>query len=162
MKLLIFTLNILGWPAIHLLLGRLFLAIPDAYFVHDSWLTRERPFEQGGGFYRGVLAVQRWKSLLPDGAPWLGGRAKKHVASRSSEQLKVFLIETRRAEAAHWCMLLCTPVFYLWNPSWACAVMTLYGLTANLPCIVVQRANRIKAARIMHGSTSPVIVASHN
>jgi len=55
-------------------------------------------------------------------------------------------------------MLLCTPVFYLWNPPWACVVMTLYGFAANLPCILVQRANRIKIERILRGAntTQPV------
>ena len=30
--------------------------------------------------------------------------------------------------------------------------MTLYGMAANLPCIFVQRANRMKVARILHRS----------
>lgn len=96
--------------------------------------------------------MQRWKGLLPDGASWLGGRSKKNVASRTFTELTTFAIETRRAEVAHWCMLLCTPVFYVWNPRWACIIMTAYGVAANLPCILVQRANRIKVARILERS----------
>lgn len=160
MILLILTLNVLGWPAIHLALARYFLSLPDAYFAQDSWLTRERSFEQSGTLYRRVFAVQQWKGLLPDGAPWLGGRAKKRVATRQVQGLKIFLIETRRAEVSHWCMLLCTPIFYLWNPAWACALITLYGLSANLPCILVQRANRIKVAHILRASASTRIVAA--
>jgi glycosyl-4,4'-diaponeurosporenoate acyltransferase len=154
MNMLVLTVNILGWPVIHLALARLFLSIPDAYFAHDSWLTRERSLEHGGETYRRLFAVQRWKELLPDGAPWLGGRAKKRVASRDPEQLNLFMIETRRGEAAHWSMLLCTPVFFIWNPAWACVVMTVYGLAANFPCILVQRANRIKAAHILSANTT--------
>jgi len=157
MNLFVLTMNVLGWPVLHLVLARAFLAIPDAYFAHDSWLTRERRFEQDGRLYRSVFVVHKWKGLLPDGAPWLGGRAKKRVATRSFQPLTVFQIETRRAEAAHWCMLLCTPIFFLWNPAWACALMALYGLCANLPCIFVQRANRIKVAHILRANTSPRI-----
>ena len=157
MNLIVLAVNVVGWPVIHLVLAQAFLKIPDAYFADDSWLTRERRFEQHGRLYRSVFAVHKWKGLLPDGAPWLGGRAKKRIATRNFQPLRGFLIETRRAEAAHWCMLLCTPIFFLWNPAWACAVMALYGLGANLPCILVQRANRIKAAHILRANTSPHI-----
>ena len=149
MKIVIIALNLLGWPVIQITLARLFLLLPDARFAQDSWVTRERPFEGGGRLYRQQLFLQHWKELLPDGASWLGGRSKKNVASRNQWELSIFAIETRRAEIAHWCMLLCTPVFYLWNPPWACIVMTLYGALANLPCIFVQRANRIKVSRIL-------------
>lgn len=152
MTLLIVTLNLLGWPVIHLALARLFLSCPDEFFVRDSWLTRPRPFEQDRQLYRRALAVHRWKHLLPDGAPWLGGRSRRRIQSNSPAHLNTFMIETRRAEAAHWCMMLCTPVFYLWNPPWAALVMTFYGLAANLPCIIAQRANRIKIAHILHRS----------
>jgi len=157
MKLLVITLNVLGWPFIQLALARLFLLIPDASFADDTWITRIRPLEQRGLLYRHFFFVQHWKGLLPDGASLLGGRSKK-LASRRFADLASFAIETRRAEIAHWCMLLCTPVFYLWNPPWACVVMTLYGLAANLPCILVQRVNRIKIERILRGAntTQPV------
>ena len=150
MKLLILASNIFGWPLIHLALARYFLRLPDSRFARDSWLTRIRGFEESSQLYRRLLAIQRWKGLLPVGAPWLGGRSKKRVGSRTLTNLRAFAIETRRAEAAHWCMLLCTPVFFLWNPMWACAVMTFYGLAANLPCILVQRANRMKVAQILN------------
>jgi len=149
MKLLVILLNVLGWPLIQLTLARLFLLFPDSLFTEDSWLTRQRKFELGGYIYRRFLLMQQWKGLLPDGASWLGGRPKRNVASRHTAELAAFAIETRRAEIAHWCMLLCTPVFCLWNPPWACLVMTLYGISANLPCILVQRGNRIKVASIL-------------
>ena len=152
MKLLVIAANALGWPVIQLSLSALFLRLPDAWFTDESWLTRERRFEYDGQFYRRSLMMQRWKGLLPDGASWLGGRPKSNVASRTVSELTTFAIETRRAEIAHWCMLVCTPVFYVWNPGWACVVMTVYGLAANLPCILVQRANRIKVARILERS----------
>lgn len=152
MRLLVVAANVLGWPLIQLSISALFLRLPDVWFTDESWLTRERRFECDGHFYRRSLMMQRWKGLLPDGASWLGGRPKKNVASRTFTELTTFAIETRRAEVAHWCMLLCTPVFYVWNPRWACIIMTAYGVAANLPCILVQRANRIKVARILERS----------
>lgn len=149
MKPLVWALNLLGWPVIHLGIGGVVLRWPAAPFHHDSWLTRERHCERSGDLYRNILAIQRWKKHLPDGAPWLGGRAKKRLAGRTPEYLAAVISETRRAEIAHWCMLLCSPLFFLWNPPWACAVMAGYGLLANVPCILAQRANRIQLARMM-------------
>ena len=44
-------------------------------------------------------------------------------------------------------MLACLPLFFLWNPPWACAVMAFYAIAANMPCIAVQRYNRLVLAR---------------
>jgi glycosyl-4,4'-diaponeurosporenoate acyltransferase len=153
MNALIWTANLLGWPVIHLAIGFVALRLPSHLFAHDSWITAPRRWERDGHLYRHRLAIRRWKSLLPDGAPWLGGFAKKSVCSRNPEYLFRFLLETRRAELAHWCMLCCLPIFFLWNPPWASLVMTAYALAANLPCILAQRYNRIvldRAVRTRH------------
>ena len=146
---LIWAANLLGWPLIHLAVGFVALRLPPRYFARDIWLTAARRWERDGRFYRNWLAIRKWKSLLPDGAPWLGGFAKKRVCARDSSYLAQFLLETRRAELAHWCMLGCLPLFFLWNPPWACAVMTGYALAANLPCILAQRYNRIALDRVV-------------
>jgi glycosyl-4,4'-diaponeurosporenoate acyltransferase len=87
--------------------------------------------------------------MLPDGAPWLGGFAKKNLQQRDALYLAQFLSETRRSELAHWSMLCCLPAFFLWNPPWACCVMTAYALAANFPCILAQRYNRIVLDRVL-------------
>lgn len=144
---LIWAANLLGWPLIHLSIAFVALRLPSHLFARDSWLTAPRRWERDGLLYRDWLAIRRWKSLLPDGAPWLGGLAKKRINARDPSYLLRFLAETRRAELAHWCMLGCLPFFFLWNPPWACLVMTAYGLAANLPCILAQRYNRIALDR---------------
>ncbi|MFP5227359.1 MAG: glycosyl-4,4'-diaponeurosporenoate acyltransferase [Acidobacteriota bacterium] len=144
---LVWAANLLGWPAIHLSVSSVFLRLPSPWFAEDSWLTAPRRWERDGCFYRDRFAIRRWKALLPDGAPWLGGFAKKELRSRDRVYLTRFLLETRRAEVAHWCMLCCAPVFFFWNPPWACCVMTVYALAANLPCVVAQRYNRLVLAR---------------
>jgi glycosyl-4,4'-diaponeurosporenoate acyltransferase len=148
MTTLIWAANLLGWPLIHLAVAFVALRLPPHFFARDGWLTAPRRWEIGGRLYRDWMAIRKWKSLLPDGAPWLGGFAKKKVNGRGLSYLAQFLLETRRAEWAHWCMLGCLPVFFLWNPPWACTVMTGYALAANLPCIVVQRYNRIVLHRV--------------
>ena len=148
MKVLGWAANLIGWPLIQVSVSALILRLPQTHFSRDSWLTRERHCERGGKLYRKLFAIQRWRRLLPDGAPWLGGISKKRLAGRDASYLRTLVLETRRAEYAHWGMLLCTPGFFLWNPPWACAVMTVYGVLANLPCILAQRANRIQLSRI--------------
>lgn len=149
MSALVWGANLLGWPAIHLSISSIFLHLPLKGFANDSWLTTPRRWERDGHLYRNSFAVRRWKAFLPDGAPWLGGFAKKELCSHDPAYLAQFLLETRRAELAHWCMFCCLPVFFLWNPPWACCLMTVYALAANLPCIVAQRYNRIVLQRLL-------------
>lgn len=148
MNALVWAVNILGWPAVHLAIGYASVRLPPTLFSRDSWLTTPRRWEIDGRLYRNWLGVRRWKALLPDGAPWFGGFAKKRLSARDGEYLRLFLLETRRAEIAHWCMLGCLPLFFLWNPPWACWVMAAYGLAANLPCILAQRYNRLALNRM--------------
>lgn len=67
---------------------------------------------------------------------------KSKIASHDPDSLQRFALESRRGEMAHWAMLFCFPVFYLWNPHWAFIVMVIYAVFANLPCIIVQHYNR--------------------
>lgn len=158
----VWTANLLGWPLLHFGIGSTVLRLPASMFARDSWLTRERAWERGGALYRSLFAIHRWKKHLPDGAPWMGGMSKKRIAGRSPAYLDSFAVETRRAELAHWCMLLCTPLFFLWNPPWACVVMVLYGAAANIPCILAQRSNRAHLRRILarsdRGEVRPTVL----
>jgi glycosyl-4,4'-diaponeurosporenoate acyltransferase len=149
MTALVWAANILGWPVVHLSIGSAALRLPPEHFTRDTWFTVPRRWEHDGRLYRKWLAIRKWKCLLPDGAPWLGGFAKKSFRARNSVDVAQFLLETRRAELAHWCMLGCLPVFFLWNPPWARWVMTGYAVAANLPCILVQRYNRFSLQRIL-------------
>src|SRR5947209_63399 len=113
MTALIWGANLLGWPLIHLAVSFVALRLPPQLFARDSWVTARRRWEFDGRVYREWIAIRKWKSLLPDGAPWLGGVAKKKLSSRNPSYLEQFLLETRRAELAHWFMLFCLPIFFL-------------------------------------------------
>lgn len=150
MTALVWAANVLGWPFLHIAIGLIALRVPSHIFAHDTWLTAPRPWEQDERVYRDWLAIRRWKYLLPDGAPWLGGFAKKKLINRDPTCIAQLLIETRRAEIAHWFMLGCLPLFFIWNPPWARWVMAVYALATNLPCILAQRYNRLVLSRIAH------------
>jgi glycosyl-4,4'-diaponeurosporenoate acyltransferase len=149
MTALVWTANLLAWPVIHLSIAFVTLRLPARLFVEDTWLTAPRSWEDDGRLYRERLAIRKWKYLLPDGAPWFGGFPKNRLRSRDTAYLGQFLVETRRAEIAHWCMLGCLLIFFLWNPPWARLGMTAYALAANLPCILVQRFNRFALERVV-------------
>jgi glycosyl-4,4'-diaponeurosporenoate acyltransferase len=156
MTALLWTANLLGWPVIQVGLAALFLRLPGQWFAKDGALYQARAWEEDGRFYTRWLQIRRWKRLLPDGAPWVGGMSKKRLQSRDPRFLETFILETRRAECAHWCMLLCLPLFFLCNPPWARWVMTAYAVAANLPCIVAQRYNRLVLQRhVCRGREAP-------
>lgn len=142
MNLIILVTNILAWPTVHITIAFVAVRLPSELFEADNWLTAPRRWEADGRLYRDWVGIRKWKSFLPDGAPWLGGFAKKRLSARDDEYFRQFACETRRAEIAHWCMLGCLPIVFLWNPPWACGVMAAYAVAANLPCILAQRYNR--------------------
>jgi glycosyl-4,4'-diaponeurosporenoate acyltransferase len=45
--------------------------------------------------------------------------------------------------------MLMTPAFVVWNPWWVEIAMVVYALAANLPCLLVQRYNRARLARLL-------------
>ena len=46
-------------------------------------------------------------------------------------------------------MLVCTAVFFLWNPWWGDLIIVAYALAANLPCILAQRYNRARFQKLL-------------
>lgn len=144
------AVNVMAWLAIHLGLAWLGTRLPAGLFDPASWPYRSRTWERGGRLYQRLFAVRSWKGLLPDGAAmFAGGFPKASLREMSEEYLRRFIVETCRGEAVHWAVLLCSPLFFLWNPRWAGLVMVAYGLAANLPCIIVQRYNRARLRRLL-------------
>jgi glycosyl-4,4'-diaponeurosporenoate acyltransferase len=118
-------------------------------FQRDRWWARVREFERDGRWYEQALRIKRWKDRLPElGALFQGGFAKRAVV-RDPEYIARFVAETRRAEWVHWVALSLWPIFALWNPPWAVAVMFVYAVIANVPCLLVQRYNRIRLQRLV-------------
>ena len=130
------------------------------YFAHR--LSVERLGRDRGLFrlhprtarrYERVLRIKRWKSLLPEaGDLFKGGFSKRRMLRHDREYLDRFVVETRRAELTHWLILAAGPFFFLWNPWWLALAMLGYAIVANLPCLLTQRYNRARLARILAGS----------
>ena len=145
---LLVVVNIFGWLIIHLGVAWLVTQFPDRLFRTEGWLYRARPWEYDGRLYEKVFLINAWKKKLPDGAAlFKKGFPKRRFISRDPAYLERFARETCRGEIVHWIVFSCSLLFFIWNPWWAGFVMVGYASVANLPCIVVQRYNRIRICR---------------
>ena len=137
-----------AWSCVQLGAGYLAHRLPDRVLEADGWLLRERAWERRGRFYVETARIRRWKGLLPEaGAFFAGGMSKRTLAGRTSTDLARLARETRRAELAHWMMMVPTPVFIACNRAMLAPFMPLYALAVNVPCIAAQRYNRIRLRR---------------
>ncbi len=149
-NVMIVVLNLTVIPVGHVLPSWLLTRKEGNMFRPESCLFRERKWEMGGRIYERCLAIRLWKDLLPDGAPWLGGFAKKSLVGRDLEYISRFRMETCRGELAHHIQIPCILTALLWNP-WplAAIVITVYAFVSNVPCIVVQRHTRHRLSRLI-------------
>ena len=146
----IIILDILGWFVIQMGMAYFFTRLPEHYINPGNFLFRSRKWERAGAFYNHTFNIKRWKEFLPDGAAlFAGGFRKKHLADTGVTYYRRFIVETCRGEATHWAVILITPVFFVWNYGWANIVMIVYALTANFPCILAQRYNRLRLRKII-------------
>ncbi len=141
--------NVLFWPAWTALVGYAAQRMPEQRFAEDDLLTRPRGFERDGALYRDALSIDRWKTRLPEAGSAFGGFAKRTVSGGDPAVMEQFVIETRRAEHAHWAMVSGVAVTMLWNPWWAAPANLAVAAGSNLPCIAVQRYNRMRLVRAL-------------
>jgi glycosyl-4,4'-diaponeurosporenoate acyltransferase len=147
------AVNVAAWAAIHALTGYAVHRLPVRALERDSWLLRLRPVEQDGRLYVDRLGIRRWKDRVPEaGALFPGGVSKRQLPVDGG--LARFAVETRRAELGHWLALAAAPMFGLWNTPPVTAVMVVYGAATNLPCIAIQRYNRIRVTRALRSRAS--------
>lgn len=129
------------WPIVQLSVSAVMVRIPMRMFSSENWSTRTWKWEQSLSAYK-ALGIVRWKKKLPDAASLVGGHTKRVNPNSQSDRSR-FVSELRQAEIAHWVQLVFAIPCWFWNPLWASAVMTLYAVGANVPCIITQRYNRI-------------------
>lgn len=145
--------NVAFWPSWTLAVGWLAQRTPDRRFAADDLLTAPRGFEGDGRWYRDGLQIHRWKDTLPEAGALFGGVAKRSIGAGDAATLQQLLVETRRAEHAHWGMASGVLLTVLWNPWWAVPVNVGYAVAANLPCIAVQRYNRARLRRAISAAS---------
>ncbi len=142
--------NVAFWALAHSLSGYVAYRLPASLLEHDGPLLRLKRFERGGRLYEGTLRIRRWKDRLPEaGALFPGGLSKRSLPCHRDGGVERFVIETRRAELAHWMSLAPLPLCALWNPPIGLGLMTVYGFVANAPFILVQRYSRGRAQRVI-------------
>ena len=142
-------IDIAAWFVIHMGVSYLMTHVPLISFDAKSWLYTQRRWEKDGRVYKKIFGLKKWKEMLPDGAAlFKEGFEKKHLRKLDNEYLNNFIRETCRAELTHWIVLLFGPVFLVWNLWWVGIVMIVYAISANLPCIISQRYNRIRLKRV--------------
>ena len=152
------SLNLLLWPSISIAVGYWGHRRPLTAFAEDRWWSRPWPLERDGHCYARVCYIKAWKDVMPEAGGFFNGGFVKRFVRRDPQHLERFVIETRRAELVHWIIWLAWPIFALWNPPWAVAVMFLYATVANLPCIAIQRYNRARLQRALHRGQCRVAV----
>jgi glycosyl-4,4'-diaponeurosporenoate acyltransferase len=144
------VVDVVAWGAFHAVTGYAAYRLDDERLSRDGWLLRPRRFETGGRWYRRRLRIDRWKDRLPEaGGLFRGGVSKRHLPAFDRAGLQLFARETRRAELTHWWAMGCGPIFVLWNPPLASALLVAYGVAVNLPFIAIQRYNRFRIQALM-------------
>ena len=142
------VLDVLAWGVVHASTGYLVHRVAARRFERDWWVHRTRAAERT--FHERVLRIKRWKRWLPEaGGLFAGGFDKRVLAARDRGYLDAYRRETRRAELGHWLAAAAAPLFVLWNPPWVAALMVVYAVIANGPCIAAQRYNRLRLDRVL-------------
>ncbi len=142
--------DVAAWGFFHAVTGWAAHRTDARRLSRDGWLLRARRVEERGRVYRRVLRIHRWKDRMPEaGALFDGGISKSELPATDAAGLRLFVRETRRAELAHWWALACSPLFLLWNPPLASALLVTYGVLVNLPFIAIQRYNRFRTEPLL-------------
>jgi glycosyl-4,4'-diaponeurosporenoate acyltransferase len=146
------AVNIGAWFVLHMVVAYGGTLLPISLFRTDNWLFRTRRWEHEGRFYDAAFRVRSWKGRLPDGAGlFRQGFRKKSLSRADPRYIETFARETCRAELVHWLVLASSLLFFIWNSPGVGAIMILYAVLANGPCIIAQRYNRPVLCRIADG-----------
>ena len=139
----------LGWLSWSLLVGALANRIPTSWLAAGHLIWR-RPWRESRQGFERRLAIRRWKGWLPDAGNALPkGVAKAALVGRNRADLERLMLETRRAELVHLLLWL----FWIVTSSWLAPAEVLLNLLFacgfNLPCIWIQRYNRLRLIRLL-------------
>ena len=148
-------LDIVAWAIIHTAMSNICYKLSDSFFNEDKGIYKTKKWENQGKIYEQVFKIKRWKNKLPDGDSILRtGFPKKNLSNRTPDYLQRFVLETRRAELAHWLQIAAVPIFFVWNEWWVVLIMFLYALSVNIPCIMAQRYNRPRLMKYLNSNSA--------
>ncbi|MGB5633707.1 MAG: hypothetical protein WBM86_13155 [Waterburya sp.] len=142
-------LCVVGWAAWSLVVGFGCHLLPLTLLETDTWLTRFLPWENSH-WYKRVLRIDRWKDWLPEAGNFFpGGFRKNSVGDGDCAVMSRFVAETRRAEYVHLAIWPFWLVTMLWTPGWGMLINLVVGTALNLPCLWVQRYNRLRLQHLL-------------
>ena len=147
----LFTLlkNIITMCGVGAIVGFAFALIPQKFFNIKLW-KKSFPFEENGIFYEKYLKIHLWKDLIPQFSKMFHfGYRKDKIPVRDIVHYEMFMIETIRAEITHMLLIVFSPLYYSYfSKGWALFAVAA-SIIANLPCIAIQRYNRIRITKII-------------
>jgi glycosyl-4,4'-diaponeurosporenoate acyltransferase len=109
-----------------------------------------------------LLKIRRWKQWIPDAGNALpGGITKASLARRDQPALLRLMAETRRAELVHWALWPLWLLTLLWLPGPGVALNAVFATLFNLPCLLLQRYNRLRLQLLLARRT-PALRAPAN
>lgn len=143
-------LCVVGWATWSFLIGYLGHRLPLSFLEKDTCLTRPRIWGEEQDWYERFLCIKSWKDQLPEAGDFFpGGFRKSAIGGKGSATMSRFVAETRRAEYVHitiWPFWMAT---MLWTPGWGIIINLVVGTVLNLPCLWVQRYNRLRLQHIL-------------
>jgi glycosyl-4,4'-diaponeurosporenoate acyltransferase len=147
---IILVLCFVGWLIWSVFIGFIGHLLPLTFLETDTCLTQLQFWEQDRHWYEKVLRIKLWKDRLPEaGGFFQGGFSKNSIRGGNYTVMSRFLAETRRAEYVHIAIWLFCLVTILWTPRWGFLINLVVGTALNLPCLWVQRYNRLRLQRLL-------------
>lgn len=144
------VLSVAVWITVCFGIGWLGSRWPLERLARTGPVTSIRRWEQSGRWWERNLSVRKWKDLLPEaGGFFPGGRSKRSLGSRSTENLSRLRAETVRAERVHWLIIASAPVQLIWWRPTVAIGMAVVASCINAPFIITQRVNRGRLDRIL-------------
>lgn len=142
-------ISILGWIAWSFLVGFIGHCLPLSWLLKDTPITQLYNWLDSQDRYEKLLKIKWWKDKLPDAGQFFPrGIAKSLQGKCSILNLQRQIIETRRAEYVHWCIWLFWIPTILWMPIKGVLISCLFATAFNLPCLLVQRYNRLRILQL--------------
>jgi len=124
--------------------------LPDRYYNYRNWIYKERKWEKNGEFYQQMFKVKRWKKHMPEIADFINSVfSKKSIKEFDNAYIEKYLLESCRAEFAHWCIIFSSVMFLFYAGTAAFIYMFLISVLIDVPFIIIQRYNRPRILHIM-------------
>jgi glycosyl-4,4'-diaponeurosporenoate acyltransferase len=138
------------WLLGSLVIGAIANRLPDRLLRPADGDQSDLRVEDPARFYERWLGIRVWKRWIPDAGNALpGGVRKASLARLDPLALQRLRLETRRAELVHWALWPVWMVTALWLPPAGVLVNLIFATLFNLPCLLLQRYNRLRLGRTL-------------